>query len=56
MKDGVTHYNGTDIKYILKFDDTLSLSEMFGFNKVVFILTNNFSTSESIIFKGILTN
>ncbi len=56
MRDGVTHYNGTNVEYILKFNDNnIRLIEMFGFDDVIFILTNNFSTGESIIFQGKLT-
>ncbi|GBD90093.1 hypothetical protein BMS3Abin04_00809 [bacterium BMS3Abin04] len=54
MADGLTHFNGSDFKYILKFND-LSLSDGAVFNNDIFFLANNFNNSlNNLIYHGIL--
>ena len=54
MRDGITHYNGLNIKYVLNFSDEIRIRESIAFDKEVFFLANNFNNSLSIIYHGIL--
>ncbi len=51
MADGLTHYNGSDFKYILNFDN-MRLKDGIVFKNIVYFLAHN--NKENFIFKGIL--
>jgi hypothetical protein len=55
MYDGVAHYNGTDIQYLIKFpnDNRLSTNAMI-FEKEVFIPAKDYNTGYSLIYHGVL--
>jgi len=53
MTDGLAHYNGNDIKYLFKYNQ--SNVSIFGaalFDKEVFFLVHEFTTSLSLIYHG----
>ena len=54
MFDGVAHYNGSDIRYIINFnkDDNISVTDVALFEKECFILTTDYNNGQSIIYKG----
>ncbi len=54
MKDGIAHFNGNDVGYLIKFGENNNIRDGLIFENKVFFLANNFSTGETIIFKGIL--
>ena len=55
MSDGLTHYNGTDFKYILQFDNK-SLSDGVIFENEVFFVANDFynGKANNLIYHGVL--
>ena len=55
MHDGIAHYNGADIQYLLKFphDNRLAPNAMI-FDKEVFIPAKDYATGYSIIYHGVL--
>ena len=53
MADGITHYNSSDFKYILNFDNK-SLSDGVVFEKEIFFVANDFSNDTNLIYHGIL--
>ena len=54
MEDGIAHYNGNNIQYLVKFIGEENLAEGIVFENEVFFLANNFSKSLSLIYHGIL--
>ncbi len=51
MWDGIAHYNGTDIEYIIK-DSNLSYSDMLVFDKELFVLCTDKNNGDTIIKRG----
>ncbi len=54
MQYGITHYNGNDIKYILKFNTLQYLSNGVLFKNKVFFLANDYQNYLNIIYRGTL--
>lgn len=54
MQDGITHYNGSNIQYILELSSPQSLTDGIMFEKHVFFLATDFSNGLNIIYRGIL--
>ena len=54
MRDGIMHYNGSNLKYILNFSNEIRIRESIAFDKEVFFLANNFNNSLSLIYHGVL--
>lgn len=51
MWDGIAHYNGQDIQYIIQ-DNNLNYSDMLVFNDEIFVLCNHKSKDVAIIKRG----
>ena len=52
MEDGIAHFNGNDVRYLLKFEGDDNIREGMIFENEVFFLANNFSKSLSLIYHG----
>ena len=53
MKDGITHFNGTNIEYIYKFGNSnLVSSGMLVFEKDIIVLALDFSRGINFIIRG----
>ena len=55
MADGITHYNGSDFKYMLNFENK-SLSDGIVFKDEVFFVANDFynNNANNLIYHGVL--
>jgi ssDNA-specific exonuclease RecJ len=52
MEDGIAHFNGSDIQYLIKTNDNKP-SEGIVFDETVFFLSNNFNNGLNMIYRGI---
>ena len=52
MKDGIAHYNGTDIKYTYHYKGTEEAFSATVLSNDIFILTNDFDNNTNIIIRG----
>ncbi len=52
MEDGIAHYNGTDIEYLLKFKGDIYLCGAMIFDNHVFFIANDFNTGLNLVYKG----
>ncbi len=56
MFNGISHYNGTDIQYLYKFTNDISILDATIFENEVFFLANDFTNNSNLIFHGKLKN
>ena len=55
MLDGIAHFNGTDIKYLFKYDrSTVYIHGIKFFDKSVFIIAHDYDMNVNYIFRGYL--
>ena len=55
MQNGIAHYNGTDLQYLIKFNNKrLLASDAMVFEKDVFVTAKDYVTGYSIIYHGVL--
>ncbi|MFH0735679.1 MAG: hypothetical protein V1773_13420 [bacterium] len=52
MTDGIVHYNGDDFKYLVNFNQGISLTGAVLFNDEVFFMAYDFNKSLNLIFRG----
>lgn len=56
MQDGIAHYNGTDIEYIYRFENSTSISitDAVIFEKEIVFLAMDLQNNQNIILRGAL--
>jgi hypothetical protein len=52
MTDGITHFNGNDLVYLLNFESSISISGCIIFEKEIFFLAYDFNKSLNLIIRG----
>lgn len=52
MFNGIAHYNGSDIEYLINFEENISIRDAVLFNEEIFFLASNYNSGDNLIYRG----